>query len=125
MQNLDQIRAQNALADAKGLDRSAISKLPGLILSNGLLSAAAFCEAEGGGENRNHLKAAMKGIAKHLSQRGIASAGIQETPALINDLSTKDSITLQRATSESLAYLSFLKRFAEKDQKQGGRTQSN
>ena len=114
MQNLDQIRTTTALADAQSLDRSAISGLPGLILTNGLLSAAAFCEADGGGENRIHLKAAMKAIAKHLSQRGIASAGIQNTQALIKDLSTKDSHTLQRATTEALAYLSFLKRFAKK-----------
>lgn len=117
MQNLDQIRAAAALADAKGLDRSAISRLPALILSNGLLSAAAFCEAEGGGENRIHLKTAMNGIAKHLSQRGVASRGIQDTQGLIGDLSKKDSHTLQRASTEALAYLSFLKRFAEKKEK--------
>ncbi|MBL9176077.1 MAG: hypothetical protein JNL10_21215, partial [Verrucomicrobiales bacterium] len=76
MQNLDQIRAAAALKDYKGLDRSAVSKLPGLILSNGLLSAAAFCEAEGGGENRSHLKTAMRGVARHLSHRGIASTGV-------------------------------------------------
>jgi CRISPR-associated protein Cmr5 len=115
MKNLDQLRARTALRDSKGLNRSAISKLPGLILSNGLLSAAAFCEAEGGGDNRNHLKAAMRGIAKHLSNLRIASTDVCEVKSLIDDLAGKDSITLQRATAESLSYLSYLKRFAEKD----------
>lgn len=117
MRNLDQIRAARALADAQGLDRSAISKLPGLILSNGLLAAAAFCEAEGGGDNRDHQKRAMKSVTKHLENRGIVSSSTGEIRGLIDDLSNRDSLTLQRATSESLAYFSFLKRFAEKDQK--------
>lgn len=115
MQNLDQIRAAAALEPAKELDRSAISKLPGLILNNGLLSAAAFCDAEGGGDNRGHLKKAMVATAKHLASRGIAAPGTQDIRSLIDDLSKKDSLNLQRATAESLAYLAYLKRFAKKD----------
>lgn len=115
MQNLDQIRAAAAIADAKGLDRSAISKLPGLILTNGLLSAAAFCEAEGGGDNRGHLKNAMIATARHLASRRIIKEGTSDIRSLISDLSGKDSLTLQRAATESLAYLAYLKRFAKKD----------
>lgn len=115
MQNLDQIRAAAALEPAKDLNRSAISKLPGLILNNGLLAAAAFCDAEGGGGNRPQLKNAMAATARHLADRGIAARGTANIPDLIRDLSTKDSINLQRATSEALAYLAYLKRFAKKD----------
>lgn len=112
MQNLDQIRAAAALEPAKKLDRSAISKLPGLILNNGLLAAAAFCGAEGGGGNRPHLRLAMEATAGHLSRRGIVAPNIATIAALIGDLSQRDSITLQRATAEALAYLAYLKRFA-------------
>lgn len=114
MQNLDQIRAAAALRAAATLDRSAIAKLPGLILGNGLLAAAAFCDAEGGGDNRGHLSRAMTSTAKHLAGRGIAKAGTDDIKTLIADLSSKDSLTLQRATAESLAFLSYLKRFAVK-----------
>lgn len=115
MQNLDQIRAAAALESAGDLDRSAISKLPGLILNNGLLAAAAFCGAEGGGGNRPQLKIAMAAIAKHLADRGIGAPGTEDIPGLIRDLSGKDSLNLQRATSEALAFLAYLKRFAKKD----------
>lgn len=112
MENLDQIRASAAIRASEGLVRSAISKLPGLILSNGLLSAAAFCDADGGGDSRDHLRRAMIAIAEHLAGRGIASPGVGKIQALIADLSAKDSLTLQRATAESLAFLAYLKRFS-------------
>ena len=115
MQNLDQIRAAAALEPAKELDRSAISKLPGLILTNGLLAAAAFCDAEGGGDNRSHLKRAMTATAKHLAALGLARNGSGDIKLLIKDLSERDALNLRRATTESLAYLAYLKRFAVKD----------
>lgn len=115
MKNLDQIRAAAALEPAKTLKRGAVSKLPSLILNNGLLTAAAFADAEGGGENRGHLKSAMIATVKHLAKRGIVSAGIEDVSSFISDLSGKDSLTLQRATSEALAYLAYLKRFANPD----------
>lgn len=113
MQNLDQIRAAAALEPAKTLKRGAVSKLPGLILNNGLLAAAAFSEAESSGGNKEHLKSAMTATAKHLANRGIAAGSVTSITALIEDLSGKDSLTLQRATAESLAYLAYLKRFAK------------
>jgi CRISPR/Cas system CMR-associated protein Cmr5 small subunit len=41
--------------------------------------------------------------------------GLGTTDGLIQDLSQRKSIDLQRATSEALAYISYLKRFAQKD----------
>ena len=35
---------------------------------------------------------------------------------MISDLSQKDSLDLQRATTEALAFLSFLKRFANNEE---------
>lgn len=114
MQNLDQIRAAAALNAAKDLERSAISSLPGLILSNGLLSAAAFANADGGGANRDHLKKAMHAAACHLAARKIVGSSVQDIPSLLGFLSKSDAMTLQRATTETLAFLAYLKRFAEK-----------
>lgn len=124
MQNLDQIRAAAALAavNSKDLDRSAISRLPGLILSSGLLAAAAFCEADGGGDNREHLKKAMASIADHLRARGIIPSDAPDIKGMISSLSRSDALTLQRATTEALALMSYMKRFARKDK--SGESQS-
>jgi CRISPR/Cas system CMR-associated protein Cmr5 small subunit len=112
MQNLEQIRATHALASAAGLDRSAINKLPGMIVTNGLLATAAFCAAEGGGDNRSHMARAMDALADHLCKRRLLAPGKTDTKGLIADLAARDSLQLQRAAGEALAYLSYLKRFA-------------
>ena len=47
MQNLDQVRAAHALKEALKTDKAAVSKLPAMLLSNGLLGMLAFAaEAE-------------------------------------------------------------------------------
>lgn len=114
MQNLEQIRASHALERARDLDRSAVNKLPAMIITNGLLATAAFCEAEGGENNRSHMKRALDATANHLAQRGLLHAANQpaRTADLIGDLTRQDSNHLQRATEEALAFISFLKRFA-------------
>lgn len=113
MQNLDQIRAAAALkilpeGREHNFDRSDVVGIPALILTNGLLSAAAYC-CEEGKETRKGMKHACEGIAGHLKERGIISS-----TSLIDDLSKKDSLTLQCATAEALAFLAYLKRFALK-----------
>jgi len=113
MQNLDQIRAAAALkllpeGKPHAFDRSDVVGIPALILTNGLLAAAAFC-CEEGKETRKGMKKAFAGIAAHLKERGIIGSA-----NLIDDLSNKDSLTLQRATTESLAFIAYLKRFALK-----------
>ncbi len=115
MKNLEQIRAAAALPVAAGLQRSAVSKLPGLILNNGLLAAAAFCDAQGGGVNRPDQATAMQAVARHLAARGIVGNQVNDIRPMIDDLAARDSIALQRATSEALAFLSYLKRFATND----------
>ncbi|MBV6501363.1 MAG: hypothetical protein CJBNEKGG_03873 [Prosthecobacter sp.] len=119
MQNLDQIRA--AAADkllpqgkAHPFYRSDVVGIPALILSNGLLAAAAFC-CEEGKEKRAGMKSAFDGIASHLNERGLTAASTGQ--GLINDLAAKNSLDLQRATTEALAFLAYLKRFAVKKEK--------
>ena len=113
MQNLDQIRAAAAaklLPQGKthSFDRSDVVGIPSIILTNGLLAAAAFC-CEPGKDKREGMKNAFNGIATHLNSRGLTSATTGQ--ALITDLASKDSLALQRATTEALAFLAYLKRF--------------
>jgi CRISPR-associated protein Cmr5 len=114
MQNLEQIRAANALEPARDLDRSAVSKLPAMIIANGLLATAAFCEAEGGGDNRGQMKRALAATAIHLARRDLIADNITTTRELIEELAARDSHALQCATSEALAFIAYLKRFAPK-----------
>lgn len=115
MHNLEQIRAKQALLDAEGLDKTAVSKLPALVLNNGLLSTTAFC-LSGGGDNRAGMKTTMERVARHLIQRGLVTApapGNEVLKGLIDGLAQGSSIHLQQATAEAMAYLGYLKRFAK------------
>lgn len=115
MNNLEQIRAAAALNAAKSLDKSAVNKLPAMIMSNGLLATISFCHAESSGENRSHMATALMATAHHLAGQNLASAGNSDLKDLANDLSRRDSNHLQRATTESLAFIGYLRRFARKD----------
>ncbi len=117
MKNLEQIRAAAALpaAAATDLSRSAVNKLPALIMQSGLLATGAFCDAEGGGKNREDMKKALEATAEHLAQRSLLATGTKTLKAMIDDLSKRDSRQLQAATSEALAFIAYLKRFAPKD----------
>lgn len=116
MQNLDQLRAAHAIREAKNTVKAAVSKLPAMILTNGLIAAIAFA-AEADKPKRAALKAASKSIALHVARPEI---GIQElvglkTPEeLLARLSSSSAFTLQRTTTEALAYLGYLKRYAPK-----------
>ena len=121
MKNLEQIRAAKALAVASKTSKTAVSKLPAMILANGLLAAAAFaCETKKDGRTpkRSEMKAALDGAAEHLAtaELGIpVLANAKTGNELIAKLSAADSGHLHRATSETLAFLSYLKRFTTKE----------
>ena len=68
MQNLEQIRAAHALQKAPTLDKQVVSKLPAMILNNGLLAAAAF--ARDG--NREGMRDAMDAVADYLIAHKLA-----------------------------------------------------
>jgi CRISPR/Cas system CMR-associated protein Cmr5 small subunit len=85
-----------------------------MILANGLLAAAAFCDADGGGENRKDMKSALDATAAHLAERGLIAPEKKTVKGIIEDLSKRDSCHLQRATYEALAFIAYLKRFAPK-----------
>ncbi|VVM05378.1 type III-B CRISPR module-associated protein Cmr5 [Methylacidimicrobium tartarophylax] len=113
MQNLEQERACHALKQSKekNFSRQDVSKLPALILGNGLLATAAFALD---GRSRSRMAAAMDAIADHLANRKLTKKRSAEE--MLDELSTKNSLNLRLATEEALAYLVYLKRFARNDQ---------
>jgi len=113
MQNLEQLRAAHALRAATLTDKSSVAKLPGMILTNGLLATLAFA-CEEGKIPRANMRIAADSLAQHLRavlpEAGAATSGC----ALARNLSLGEALTLQRATLESLAYFAYLKRYALK-----------
>ncbi len=116
MQNLDQLRAAHALNAAADTDKSSVAKLPGMILTNGLLATLAFA-CEDGKPKRAAMHAAANALATHLAKIIPEVGTVTSGPALGTNLAKGTDLTLQRATTEALAYLSYLKRFAEKKDK--------
>jgi len=121
MQNLDQIRADNALmacgikpvppvrASVEPVADSGVTKLPALIVNNGLLAAAAFAEKKG-----DELLRAMNAVAWHLADERISRLPRTRTNtrAMTEHLAASDSQTLRLAAAEALSFLSYLKRYA-------------
>jgi len=105
MKNLDQIRAGHALKHAENLAKEDVNKVPGLIINNGLLAATAFAYSK-----KQGMQKVFDALKSYLLEQKVIRQGI------IEDL-TADGVSatkLQCVTDESLAYLSFLKRFAKK-----------
>lgn len=118
MKNLEQIRAKHADDAIKRhdkLSRSAVNKLPAMIIQNGLLATTAFCITDGGGDNRAHMHTALHETARHLAALGLIASNISHAKDMIDDLCNRSSHELQRATAEALAFIAYLKRFAPKD----------
>lgn len=122
MKNLEQIRARNALnalrtpGPGPGMDKTDVAGLPALVQSCGLLATAAYVGT--GQEARRGMLSAMNAVARHLRDPEIAilrqSAGTREeseAERLVRELAGRDSTALIAATTEALAYLSYLKRF--------------
>ena len=124
MQNLDQIRATAALSAADSTTKQAVSKLPALIITNGLLAAIAFADERNkeGKPKREEMKNAMDAAAKHLANPihglgeilGNSDSGKQLLEKLTSG--NASSMHLQRATSEALLLLAYLKRFTTKEE---------
>lgn len=108
--NIDQIRARNALHErARRVKKDKnegdnLSGFPSLIINNGLLPALAFALHKG--EQHERIADA---IAFHLNECGIISS--ENGKELCSKLCQDSSITLRRASLETLAFLAYLKRF--------------
>ncbi|MGI6087294.1 MAG: type III-B CRISPR module-associated protein Cmr5 [Kiritimatiellia bacterium] len=127
MQNLEQIRAKNALKflendpfnknkkagknDGDGEEQGSgdvLSGFPSLIINNGLLATVAFSIAKKG----NYQKI-YDAISIHLKDKdiGLLPANVE----LVEHLTKSDSTQLRLCTAEALAYLAYLKRFGKKE----------
>lgn len=123
MQNLEQIRARNVLAFAKsgtisGKDGGeVIKKIPPLILNHGLLATAAYSFTEKDGWQR-----VFDALAIHLADKDIAIVprSVTNRLALMDFLTRKEttSETLKLATTESMAWLQYARRFVRKEDKE-------
>lgn len=121
MKNLEQIRAARALDDEKDTTKRDVSKLPALIINNGLLATAAYATEtnDKGKPKREKMMKAMDSVATHLGAMPGAIPVMKDATSseqLIRRLTSQNAgpLDLQRATEEALAYISYLKRFATK-----------
>jgi len=121
MQNLEQIRAAAALRGAERTTKADVNKLPAMIITNGLLAATAFATetTKGGGYKREGMAEVLNATAQHLANpiHGLTVlAGIRDAGDMTKALSEKaGSAELQRATTEALAFIGYVKRFARKE----------
>jgi hypothetical protein len=114
MKNLEQIRASHAMQHsdnnsyqgANGGDAIA-KKTPARIRANGLLAAAAYAYDKRGGD----LDLFIKAIIPHL--RATNKTTQKELRPFIEELSNGSSENLRAVTAEALAYLNYLRRFAQ------------
>jgi hypothetical protein len=119
MQNLEQVRARNALAFAnKGLvsgekGGEVIKKISPLIQNHGLLATAAYSFSE-----KEGWKKVFDAIAQHLADNEIAivKSGCTTREHLMNFLTSTEasSETLKLATAETMAWLTYARRFVKK-----------
>lgn len=115
MKNLDQIRAANAIDAIVGRgvnDGETVKKIPAYIMNNGLLATAAFAY-----ETQKGYGDVFAAIIHHLKDPRIQKLpeNLEENPkAFIDFLAERDSAVLRDVTTESLAYLNYLRRFAGK-----------
>ena len=120
MQNLEQVRARNALAFAgsgavKGEQGGeVIKKVSPLIMNHGLLATAAYSFSEKAGWQK-----VFDAIAKHLADPEVAilPPGADNRSKLMDCLTAKaaTSETLKLATAEAMAWLTYARRFVRKD----------
>jgi CRISPR-associated protein Cmr5 len=110
-QTLQQERAAQAFADVESVSQSAqteygslVRGLPALIQSDGLATTLVFLKAKG---KAHHLAA-----YNHLSNWVMGKVS-KQSGDLITWLLKEDSFKYRQATTEALAYLTWLKRFAE------------
>ena len=122
MQNLEQVRARNALRCQKedgalivGLHGGeVIKKLPPLILSHGLLAIAAYAF-----DKKEGWQIVLNHVARHLADPDIAivPSATQNHGQLMAFLTGPEatSETLKLATLETMAWLSYARRFVRRD----------
>ena len=111
-QNLDQIRARNALAAKIGAGteggENVAEKIPVMIRDNGFIGAMAFAKEKGKG-----YADVFKAVISHLKDVNRLHGMSPEFDAFLCDLCEKDSAVLRSVTAEAMAFLNYLRRFQE------------
>ncbi len=115
MKNLEQLRAQHALAAAPNIGmgkeggRAVAKKVPAMIIDNGFIGALAFAI-----EAKDGKTTVFEAIIAHLQACGMMYGIAKTDPeGFLNELCAKDANVLRAVTAESLAYLNYLRRFAK------------
>lgn len=116
-QTKDQERAAKAwecINAVKGKDyqkkyKSLAQKMSSYILTNGLGQTLAYLKAKGKGDQRDEHEI----LYGHLSAWVMKEMEGEESERLLNWVMEKDSPAYRRATTEALAFINWLKRFAE------------
>lgn len=117
-QNYAQLRAKHAWEAAqdtvfKGKEGGeAVKKVPSMIIENGLLGAMAFAIEKGEG----YLKT-FESLLAHLKKIDYFSVkASKDVGEWFSHLASSDAETLRLTTSECMAYLAYLRRFAKKEE---------
>lgn len=119
----DQIRALHALEAARaetirGRDdgKGVAKKVPALIIECGLLGALAFALEKGVG-----YKAVFEAVRTHLASADIAdptAMGTKDADEWFEKLAKAPASALRLATGETMAYLTYLRRFANQTEEE-------
>lgn len=119
LRNLEQLRAQHAYAwrdkirAGAGGGRAVAKKVPAMIISNGFLGALAFAISKESKEEDGHLSV-FEAIIDYLHTAKV-DCGITATEPdkFMDELCAANADTLRAITSEAMAYLNYLRRFAK------------
>lgn len=122
MRNFEQMRAKNAYAwrdkigSGREGGRAVAKKVPAQIIQNGFLGALAFAIENKGSGYENAFKAILDHLVKSGMNHGLPCDDLQR---FLDALCSKDADVLRAVTSESLAYLNYLRRFAKPGKDEG------
>ncbi len=119
-QTLEQQRAQQAWIDIQSVVNnsddfkkkysSLARRVPMLVLTNGLGQTLAFLRAKGKNDPSDEHNVLFNHLSRWTMSQVAPNAGNQN---LLDWVLRSDSVAYRRATAEALAYLVWLKRFAE------------
>ena len=110
MQTQEQKRAEYAWECVLGQNRdyrNLVKSAPAMVMTNGLMQTLAFLKGKG----KEHHIALLKHVSKWLVEKNMVKNS--KFSQIMDDLSSLDSISYQRATEETLAMLRWLRHLAD------------
>jgi CRISPR-associated protein Cmr5 len=107
----DVARAKEKGKDFGGKYKRLAQKMPAYILTNGLGQSLAFLKSKAKGKDGSSKEHEL--LYEHLSKWVMQQVDPKGNQSLLQWVMDNDSISYRRATTEVLAFLAWLKRFAE------------